>query len=128
MKIILTEKQYQNITNSINELDRKGFEDEYVDDFESLKDKMVKLISKSLYSWGETEEGKIVLFNKDKKILFRYSPITKELYYDRSIGDKYTKALPPLVWIRNGKFFIYEVFKKYFPYLEVKHVMQAFIV
>jgi len=128
MKIIISEKQYQIITKSINELERRGFEDEYTDEFERLNDNMVKLISKSLYSWGETEEGKIVVFNKDKKILFRYSPLTKELYYDKSLGEKYSKLLTPLVWIRNGKFFIYEVFKKYFPDLEVKHVMQAFIV
>lgn len=131
MKYIISESQYNLIKqidlfedNIISELDRTWIDSEYDEQYDKIKDGVIKIIKKMMKSYFQDDE-RIDVYGKDKKRLMSYFKNKRELFFDRSISNIMENILPHPMWLVHGKYIMSDIFESFFPDYEIKSCRSA---
>ncbi len=122
MKYLITESQYK----LISELERDWMDAEYKDEYESFKPRIISHFENLIDGYSKNKSH-ITLYDSDDTPIMRYNKKSGELYYDKSLNDRYEDMFPHPFWMINAKYLMSDVFEKLLPEYKVKRVMSAHI-
>jgi hypothetical protein len=120
MKIIITESQFK----LISELDRNWMDAEYEGQYDKIKGVLIPAVEKIFVSYSEND-NRIHLYNKKNVEIAMFNELSGELFYDKSIDDKYSAHFPHPIWLVNKKYLMADVFESLFPNKKVTRVVIA---
>lgn len=97
---------------------------DYQEQYDRIGKKLIESLSEFVDSYSE-DEKRINLYDNNKKRLFSYIKVSKELYYNSDINKLIDELIPTYIWARHGKYVVSDMFEEFFPDYEVRTVTPA---
>ena len=119
MDITITSKQY----NLLLEYERRNYDLEYKEQYDRIKDGVINYLNNMIEYYSEDDDT-INIYDGNKKRLYTYRKLSKELYFNRDIVDLIGELFPTYIWARHGQYIISDLFNLHFDN-EVKYVTPA---
>lgn len=119
MDILITLKQ----CNILLEYERRNYDLEYKEQYDKIKDGLITYLNNMIEYYSE-DDNSINLYDSNKKRLYTYRKLSKELYFNREIVDLIGELFPAYIWVRHGQYIISDLFNLHFDN-EVKYVTPA---
>jgi len=121
MKYLITESQLK----LISELERNWRDFEYEEQYHKIKGRIIPYIIDMISSYND-DNYDIDFYDSEGNVIMRW--YKNSLYYDYSLDDFLGEMLPHPLWFVHGKYIMSDVFKHFYPDLEVKSVQGAHVI